>query len=56
MVPPSNGKVLFNTYDAFGKILSTAIDGVATTYDCDSYHRPVKETRGSTSVAYTYDY
>ncbi len=35
--------------------MSTAIDGVATTYDYDSYHRPVKETRGGTSVAYTYD-
>lgn len=35
--------------------MTSAIDGVATTYDYDSYHRPVKETRGSTSVAYTYD-
>ena len=35
--------------------MTSAIDGVATTYDYDSYHRPVKETRRSTSVAYTYD-
>ena len=35
--------------------MTSAIDGVATTYDYDSYHRPVKETRGRTSVAYTYD-
>ena len=52
----AKGKVTENDYDAFGKILSTTIDGIATTYDYDSYHRPVKETRGGTSVAYTYDY
>lgn len=29
----AKGKVTTNTYDAFGKILSTAIDGVDTTYN-----------------------
>ena len=51
----AKGKVTENDYDAFGKILSTTIDGIATTYDYDSYHRLEKETREGTSVSYTYD-